>query len=121
MKARIEKKICKKLAQILPPEFYRDAWTDSEVTEKALDQGSRVSGLLCVGGGVDYWGEGQDEYTVLEDFKNHYDWHPPIYNPYPDGHQFERLPMPSKKRLTGYYLIKCAKKIAKNKQQTKPA
>lgn len=115
MKARIEKKLCKKIAEILPYEFYGRAWTDGEVTELAFNQGSRVSSILYVGGGVDYWGEGEDEYTVLEDFKSHVDWHPPIFNPWPQGHKWEGLPMPNKNRLTGKYLIECARKIANHK------
>lgn len=112
MKARIEKKLCKKIANILPYQFYGKAWTDGEITELALSQGSRVSSILYVGGGVACWGEGEDEYTVLEDFKGHYDWHKPIYNPYPEGHKYEGMPKPRKKRLTGKYLIECARLIA---------
>ena len=112
MKARIEKKLCKKLAEILPSNFYSHAWTDGEVTERAWAQGSRVSGLLYIGGGVDYWGEGEDEYSVLEDFKTHHNWHKPIYNPYPTGHKWEGMPKHSNKRLTGKYLIECARRIS---------
>lgn len=111
MKARIEKKLSKKIAQILP-KIYERAWLNSDVTEKAWEQGSRVSGLMFVGGGVDYWGEGEDSYTVLEDFASHYDWHSPIYIPFPIGHEFEGMPMFDSNRLTGKYLIECARRIA---------
>jgi hypothetical protein len=118
MKARIEKKLCKKIVEILPDNFYSHSWADNEVSELAENQNTRVSGVLYIGGGVDYWGEGEDEYTVLYDFAMHFNWHPPIYNPYPDGHKWEGLPMGTKKRLTGQYLIKCAREIA-NYQENK--
>ena len=116
MKARIEKKLSKKLVQILP-EIFKHAWVDSNVSEKAWSQGSRVSNMYFVGGGVDYWGEGEDEYTVIEDFISHYNWHSPIHKPSPEGHEFEGMPMFESKRLTGKYLIECARKIAAHNKE----
>lgn len=116
MKARIEKKLSKKLVEILPGIFNK-AWVCSDVTELAWDQGSRISNMYFVGGGVNCWGEGEDQYTVLEDFVSHYNWHSPIYNPFPDGHELEGMPTFESKRLTGKYLIQCARKIARNTEQ----
>lgn len=113
MKARIEKKLCKKIAEILPRKYYGDAWLDKdEPSELAYKQGSRVSGILCIGGGVDCWGEGQDGYTVLKSFIQVVDWCKPLHKPYPKGHELEHYPMPLGKRFTGKFLIECARKIA---------
>lgn len=67
MKARIEKKLSKRLVEIAPI-IFAEAWQESsdEPTELAYKQGSRVSGLMCVGVGLDYWGEGQDAYSCWE-------------------------------------------------------
>lgn len=111
MKSRIIKKLSKKIAEILP-EMYKDAWIEKDIHEESYSQGNSVSGVLCIGGGLDYWGEGEDVYTVLEDFANHHDWHKPIYDPYPEGHKWEGMPRPRKMRQpTGQHLIKCAKLI----------
>jgi hypothetical protein len=92
MKARIEKKISKRLANEFP-DLFRDAWQGchEEPSELAYEQGSCVSGLMYVGGGVDYWGEGQDAYSCYEWLMSNYEW---IlgFEPYPDGHEFEGLP-----------------------------
>ena len=70
MKARIEKKLSKKISEMMP-NYYGDAWQDShdEPSELACDQSSCVSGVMRIGGGVDFWGEGQDDYSVWDDFK----------------------------------------------------
>lgn len=114
MKARIEKKICKRLVQILP-DMFKHAQVSSEPTDLAWEQGTSVSGMYYVGGGVDYWGEGEDAYSVLEAFWDIYDWCPPIFNPYPEGHELEGYPQRDKNRWTGKYAIACAKKIATHK------
>ena len=111
MKARIEKKLSKKIASILPV-MYKDSWVDDEISERSWSQGARVSHILSVGGELDCWGEGQDYCSVFEDFSIHYDWNPPIYNPYPDGHKWQGMPMPDQNRVTGKYLIECARKIS---------
>lgn len=117
MKARIEKKLSKRIAEILPYKFYGNAWAcNDEPSELAYEQGTAVSGVLYIGGGVNYWGEGEDAYTVLEDFIMHFDFHEPIYNPYPKGHELEHYPQPTGKRPTGKYLINCAKLIAQHQK-----
>jgi hypothetical protein len=52
MKARIEKKLSKRLVQ-LHPAMYRKAWRDDEQSELAYEQGSSVRHCLSVGGGTD--------------------------------------------------------------------
>jgi hypothetical protein len=68
MKARIEKKLSKRLVQ-LHPGLYRRAWIDKdEPSDLAYRQRTRVSHVRSVGGSTDYWGEGQDAYTVWADW-----------------------------------------------------
>lgn len=60
MKARIEKKLSKRLIEIAPS-LFPGAWLDSEdLSELAYSQGTRVSHVWHVGGEPDYWGEGSD-------------------------------------------------------------
>lgn len=106
MKARIEKKLSKRLVELLPS-VYRKAWRDQEPTELAYDQGSSVRHVLSVGGGVDYWGEGQDAYTVWEDWQMNWCWHGP-FETYPNGHRFEGYPNIDGFRPTTINLLKLA-------------
>jgi len=53
MKARIEKKLSKRLVQ-LHPALYRKAWRDDEHSELAYEQRTRGRHCLSVGGGTDY-------------------------------------------------------------------
>lgn len=106
MKARIEKKLSKRLVELLPS-VYRKAWRDQEPTELAYDQGSSVRHVLSVGGGVDYWGEGQDAYTVWEDWQMNWCWHGP-FEAYPNGHRFEGYPNIDGFRPTTINLLRLA-------------
>lgn len=91
MKARIEKKLCKRLVQIAPT-LFRHAWIDDgEPSELAYAQGTRVSNLYCLGGGVDYWGDGEDAYTTWESWRMNWEWHGD-FEPYPEGHQCAHYP-----------------------------
>jgi hypothetical protein len=87
MKPRTEKKLSKKLARILRNVrgfTDKDVWIDSELelytrhynwrnegrlTSKQKRQNYerrvRVNHMPSVGGGVDYWGEGEDHYSVF--------------------------------------------------------
>lgn len=49
---RIEKKLSKRLCEIAPS-IFSEAWKDDH-------------GIMCVGGGSDYWGEFEDAYTCWE-------------------------------------------------------
>lgn len=91
MKARIEKKLSKRLVQIAPS-LFPGAWIDKdEPSVLAYEQGSRVSHILSVGGGVDYWGEGCDAYTVWAAWQMNWMWHGP-WGSFPAGHQYEFYP-----------------------------
>lgn len=109
MKARIEKKVCKRLVEVAP-KLFKDAWqeTQEEPTELAYEQGSCVSGLHCVGGGVDYWGEGEDAYTTLEFMQSNYHWFGK-FPEYPEGHEFAHYPNTEGFKPTVRNLIKLAR------------
>lgn len=117
MKARIIKKLSKKLSDILPKKI-ADSWVDKhEVMEIAYEQGTRVSNCLMMGGELDYWGEGTDAYTVHEWFVDRIVWmlDLPLY---PEGHDFENYPDHSSlKRLTGQYLLELARTIKAKTEQ----
>ncbi|MGP0015455.1 hypothetical protein, partial [Pseudomonas sp.] len=49
-------------------------------------QSSRVGHVLSVGGGTDYWGDGQDAYTVWADWKSNWMWHGP-FEEFPHDHK----------------------------------
>jgi len=106
MKARIEKKLSKRLVQ-LHPALYGKAWRDDEKSELAYDQNSSVRHCLSVGGGTDYWGEGMDAYTVWADWKMNWCWHGP-FEAHPDGHQSEGYPDTGRFRPTTRNLLKLA-------------
>lgn len=69
MKARIDKKLSKRLVEITG--LFKDAWIDEEPSELADSQGTSVSHIWSVGGGVDYWGEGHrfEGYPNIDGFK----------------------------------------------------
>lgn len=108
MKARIEKKVCKRLVQV-SPKLFEEAWKEdsSEVSELAYKQGTRVGGLYYMGGGLDYWGEGQDAYSTLEFMRLNFHW---IGNfpEFPEGHRFARYPNTEGFKPTTRNLIKLA-------------
>lgn len=111
MKARIEKKLSKRLVEIAPS-IFKGVWVDSyEPSELAEKQGTRVSNIWCVGGGVDYWGEGQDAYTAWAAWTGHGEWawywHGP-FDPYPQGHEFEAYPNTEGFKPTTRNLLKLA-------------
>lgn len=107
MKARIEKKLSKRLVQ-LHPAVYRRAWIDKgEPSELAYSQRSRVSHALSVGGGTDYWGDSQDAYTVWADWQMNWCWHGP-FEEYPHGHNLARYPNTEGFRPTTRNLLKLA-------------
>ena len=106
MKARIEKKLSKRLVQ-LNPSVYGRAWVDDERSELAYEQRTQVRHCLSVGGGTDYWGEGQDAYTVWADWKSNWPWHGP-FESFPEGHEFECYPDTGSFRPTTRNLLKLA-------------
>jgi len=94
MKDRILKKLCKKIVELRPND-YGHAWRDKY-------------GIMCVGGDLDEWGEGQDWSDVLEDFSRTYAW-AGMLGFYPEGHRFAGYPVHDKKRATGKRMIEMAK------------
>jgi hypothetical protein len=110
MKARIEKKVCKRLVQV-SPKLFEDAWKEasSEITELAHKQGSRVSGIYLIGGGLDYWGEGTDAETPLQFMRSHFHWIGKFPN-YPEGHKFSNHPDTQGFKPTTRNLINLARK-----------
>ena len=110
MKARIIKKLSKKLSLILPKE-YKASWVDNSVMEESWEQGSMVSNCTMIGGGLDYWGEGTDHYTVLYDFRWHFLQWQGLWGVYGEYEEFEDMPKPAPYRLTGQKLIELARLI----------
>ena len=91
MKARIEKKLSKRLVEIAPS-IFRGVWIDKdEPSDLAYEQRTRVSHVWSVGGGTDYLGEGQDAYTAWQDWKMNWFWHGD-FESFTHGHQFEGYP-----------------------------
>lgn len=104
MNPRIEKKLSKRLVELLPKTYHYLAWKCNS------------SQVFHVGGGVDYWGEGQDSYTVLKDFafgQSPYEWLG-MFGFYPEGHRFAHYPIHDKRRRTGKRIIEIAKLIRRN-------
>ena len=62
---RLIKKLSKSLA-----EFYKDAWLYPDDEELVYNDvycsNLNAKGIMHVGGGADYWGEGEEAYTVLD-------------------------------------------------------
>jgi hypothetical protein len=106
MKARIEKKLSKRLVEIAPVMF-KNAWVDEEVSSLAWYQGTRVSHIISVGGGTDYWGEGCDAYTAWEWIRLNWEWIGP-FEPHPEGHEFEGYPNVGGFKPTSRNLLKLA-------------
>jgi hypothetical protein len=105
MKARIEKKLSKRLVKIAPNQF-ADAWIDdTDISELSYEQGVRIGRIYSMGGGTDYWGEGQDAFTAWEWLKNNWEWCGdfPVY---PEGHRFEGYPDTSGFKPTTINLLK---------------
>lgn len=107
MKARIEKKICKRLLEVAP-RLFEGAWIDSDKSALAYEQRSSVSGVFRIGGGIDEWGEGMDDYSLLEWLLLGYEW-VGNFSYYPTGHRFEGMPDTSRFKPTTINLIRIAK------------
>lgn len=94
MKARIEKKLSKRLLEIAP-QLFGGAWIDKKISETAYDQRTCVSHVWSVGGGVDYWGEGMEAYTVWAAWSGSGKWGwcwTDRFESYPYGHDLEGYP-----------------------------
>lgn len=109
MKARIIKKLSKKLVEAAPV-FYADAWIDCEVIEQAYNQGSRISHVWSMGGGVDCWGEGEDTQTALQYIQSCWFWLGDFLD-HPEDHEFYGCPDTGSFKPTGKNLLKIAREI----------
>jgi len=138
---RIIKKLSKRIVEILP-KTYKHAWVDGEhdywqphwkndqsdgkLTKKQIRENrvsrSRVNHVFSVGGELDYWGEGQDYYSVYRDFAANHDWFGvfgfrDIYLD-SDNSVLGGYPNRDSKRMTGNRLIQIAKAIAGNGEKS---
>lgn len=111
MNARIEKKLSKRLVQEAP-NLFKDAWQMVDMPSLLADNsGSNITNTYHVGGGVDYWSEGCEAYSVWEWWAdNAWCWHG-NFPSYPAGHKFEHSPNTEGFKPTVSNLIKLAKSI----------
>ena len=110
MKARIIKKLSKKLKVMLPKEYFK-SWVNTDVMEQSWEQGSKISHCFNIGGELDEWGEGTDHYTVIHDFKyNFLEWQG-LWGFYDEASRWEDMPKGAPYRLTGQKLISLARVI----------
>lgn len=108
MNPRIEKKLSKRLVQLCPT-LFSGAWKCDSPSELADDRSSNISHCYHVGGGVDYWGEGCDAYSVWFHWLMIWPWHAE-FDTYPEGHQLEHYPNTERFNPTAKNLIALAKK-----------
>lgn len=107
MKARIEKKLSKKLVR-LAPSVLTGVWLDnSEPSVLAYKQRTSVSNVWSVGGGTDYFGDGMDAYTAWAWWQMNWEWHGD-FETYPDGHEHQGYPDVSGFRSSTRNLLKLA-------------
>lgn len=125
MKPRIEKKLSKKLA-LQCPKLLKGAWIDADfelwqkyyphqfdgkLTSKQkrlnLQQRVRVNNIYSIGGGLDYWGEGEDYCSCWEWLLNNWRW---IGNfpSHPHGNEFFGYPDTSGFKPTTRNLLQLA-------------
>ena len=117
MKARIEKKLSKRLVTLYPS-VYGKAWRDDERSELAYEQRTSVRHVLSTVGGTGYWGDGQDAYTVWADWCKNWCWHGP-FEPYPAGHRLEFYPNIERFKRTTRNLLKLAAQCEAAEQQSR--
>jgi len=124
MNARIEKKLSKRLASMCK-NLFKGAWVLEDCGSELADyQGSRITHCYHVGGGVDYWGDGQDAYSVWQAWLNQWFWQGDFPS-YPVGHELEHYPntsgfKPTTKNLINL-AIECEIRDARAKQARKAA
>jgi hypothetical protein len=107
MKARIEKKLSKRLVQIYPSS-YGCAWIDDEQSELAYEQKSQVRHCPSVGGEYDsYSGDCNECYTAWASWLDQWPWHGP-FTEYPYGHRFAMYPNTEGFKPTTRNLLKLA-------------
>lgn len=91
MKARIEKKLSKRLTEIAPL-LCKGWWVDDEISELAYQQGTSINHVRSVGGEFDsFLGEASDHYTAWGWWRGAWHWCD-VFEPYPEGHKHECYP-----------------------------
>ncbi|WGK60560.1 hypothetical protein QAO71_10690 [Halopseudomonas sp. SMJS2] len=121
MKARIEKKLSKRLVEIAPT-IFEHAWIDKEEPSAlAWEQGSRVSHIWSVGGEVDYWGEGSEWNTLWSAFAIG-DWWcwAGDFPVFPHGHELAGYPDTTGFKPTTQNLLKLAAQCEARNQGAQP-
>lgn len=126
MKPRIEKKLSKKLAVIMAG-YCGAVWIDNEVDLHRLhfkprdqltpkqerenrEQCVRVNHIPSVGGGLDYWGEGEDWYTVFASVRDLLFWDKEDWTIDEFEEPVGRKPHPWRNiRQTGLFLLRAAR------------
>lgn len=90
MTPRIEKKLCKRLAQLCPT-LFSGAWVSDEPSGLACHKNSNISHCYHLGGGTDYFGEGCDDYSIWQWWRMYWCWYGkfPVY---PQGHELKHYP-----------------------------
>lgn len=99
MNDRIEKKLSKRIVELLPKTYARDAWEDDY-------------GCMVIGGEDDGWGNTTDVYSVLDDLSG-YEWWG-MFGEHPHCHNFAYSPLLDPKKPTGKRVIQMAKLVAEN-------
>lgn len=118
MKARIEKKLSKRLVEVAHSLFPR-AWVFPDISELAEEQRTSVSHVLHVGGGVDYWGDGMDAFTCWESWSINWMWSG-SFESYPEGHEREFYPDTTGFNPTTQNLLRLAAECEARSQGTQP-
>lgn len=90
MKARIEKKLSKRVVN-LAPTIFSGWWIDKEVSDTAISQKTSVTHIPSIGGVVDYFGERGESYSAWEYWRTWWAWIGG-FEPYPEGHKYEYFP-----------------------------
>lgn len=89
-KARIVKKLSKKFVET-GHKVFKGAFKCPMAIDEAEEQNTRVKNCYFLGGGLDYWGEGQDAYTAYDEAKRWWSW-VGNFPTYPEGHEHEHYP-----------------------------
>ena len=115
MKARIEKKLSKRLVEIAPT-LFKGAWVDNEVMDSADRTRTSVSHCWRVGGELDYWGEATDAFSAWDWWLSNCYWISSRFPIYPKGHRFEGLPNTEGFKFSASNLLALAQQYELTKQ-----
>jgi len=123
MKARIEKKLSKRLVEIAPS-LFPGAWLDKdEPSELACEQRTCVSHIWSIGGGIDYWGEGTDSFTLWDAWaggRQHGWCWAGDFPVFPHGHELAGYPDTTGFKPTTQNLLKLASQCEARSKGSQP-